>query len=591
MSGINQDSFSFFQSGVLISDEYQAPNGSPDSIPEHTKVDFQPVDAALEIKSTSGGLLLPRMTSAQRDDLVAAEGMTIYNTDTGRVDMYESGGWSALLSSDDPIIVTEITLDPGSAADPSLNFSTDLVTGLFLPGVGLLGIAARGALQVEVGGSNLSVNYFKLEGNTTGNNPTISALGSDADVGFSFKGKGTTFFDFDSTVATNSLTISPAGFADSVLLSAIAPGADSGIAIQTKGAGVTSLLAEPTNTNPGTLRFYNPANTFYNEMKAGALASNVAFILPTSIVAGNFLKTDELGNTSWENPTLADIFSDGAGDLFVGSSAGRRAATGISSNTIMGLNCAPLLGDDASSNTAIGHNAFQLFDVVGGGNNTVIGASAGATYANYSTCTFVGVAADAAGNAAINANAFGAGAIAPDNNSMALGKDITSISTNTLGCTLGIASLPFSGLYLGATAASILIDTVTPAATRTYTIPELGQNASFVLSSINNVATDSVALKAGNTYYTNNATLVTYTLPVTATVGDRILIRGAASGTAGWKVAQNASQLIRYIDQVTTTGTGGSLQSTNQFDCIALECIVTDTTWLVVNSSGNITVV
>lgn len=38
--------------------------------------------AALEIKSTSGGLLLPRLNTAERDALNAPEGMVIYNTDT-----------------------------------------------------------------------------------------------------------------------------------------------------------------------------------------------------------------------------------------------------------------------------------------------------------------------------------------------------------------------------------------------------------------------------------------------------------------------------------------------------------------------------
>jgi hypothetical protein len=38
-------------------------------------------DAALEIQSSNGALLLPRMTTAQRNSLHASEGMIIYNTD------------------------------------------------------------------------------------------------------------------------------------------------------------------------------------------------------------------------------------------------------------------------------------------------------------------------------------------------------------------------------------------------------------------------------------------------------------------------------------------------------------------------------
>jgi hypothetical protein len=100
---------------------------------------------------------------------------------------------------------------------------------------------------------------------------------------------------------------------------------------------------------------------------------------------------------------------------------------------------------------------------------------------------------------------------------------------------------------------------------------------------------------AVNTIYAaNNAALVTMTLPTTAAVGTRISVIGGASGlsSGSWKIAQNASQLINFGNQVTTTGTGGSLQATNQFDSIQLICIVANTTWTVLGGSqGNITVV
>jgi len=40
----------------------------------------------------------------------------------------------------------------------------------------------------------------------------------------------------------------------------------------------------------------------------------------------------------------------------------------------------------------------------------------------------------------------------------------------------------------------------------------------------------------------------------------------------------------------TTSGTGGYLSSTNQYDSIHLKCVVTNTTWIVIGSQGNITV-
>jgi len=54
--------------------------------------------AMLEIKSTTGGLLLPRMSTAQRDLLAAPvpNGMTIYNTTNSQVEVYSTGAWSGV---------------------------------------------------------------------------------------------------------------------------------------------------------------------------------------------------------------------------------------------------------------------------------------------------------------------------------------------------------------------------------------------------------------------------------------------------------------------------------------------------------------
>lgn len=49
--------------------------------------------AKLEIASTTGALLLPRMTTNQRDALTAANGMILYNTTDEQVQVYEDGIW------------------------------------------------------------------------------------------------------------------------------------------------------------------------------------------------------------------------------------------------------------------------------------------------------------------------------------------------------------------------------------------------------------------------------------------------------------------------------------------------------------------
>lgn len=99
----------------------------------------------------------------------------------------------------------------------------------------------------------------------------------------------------------------------------------------------------------------------------------------------------------------------------------------------------------------------------------------------------------------------------------------------------------------------------------------------------------SQSASINNGYITNNAGLVTVTIPTTAAVGSIVEVAGKSAG--GWKVAQNASEIIHFGSVDTTTGTGGSLASTNRYDSVRLICIVADTEWLVLSSVGNITVV
>ncbi len=48
---------------------------------------------ALDVSSTTGAFILPRMTTTQRDALTPVNGMIIYNTSTNQFDFYENGSW------------------------------------------------------------------------------------------------------------------------------------------------------------------------------------------------------------------------------------------------------------------------------------------------------------------------------------------------------------------------------------------------------------------------------------------------------------------------------------------------------------------
>jgi len=97
------------------------------------------------------------------------------------------------------------------------------------------------------------------------------------------------------------------------------------------------------------------------------------------------------------------------------------------------------------------------------------------------------------------------------------------------------------------------------------------------------------AMAVNNGYTANNSGLVTLTLPSTAAYGSLVAVVGKGAG--GWKIAQNSGQTIHFGITNTTTGTGGSLASTNQYDVVYLLCTVANTDFTVIQSIGNITVV
>lgn len=57
--------------------------------------------AMLDIKSTTKGLLIPSMTTTQRNAIVSpAEGLIIYNTSTNEINVRQNGAWMFLLTND-----------------------------------------------------------------------------------------------------------------------------------------------------------------------------------------------------------------------------------------------------------------------------------------------------------------------------------------------------------------------------------------------------------------------------------------------------------------------------------------------------------
>ena len=99
--------------------------------------------------------------------------------------------------------------------------------------------------------------------------------------------------------------------------------------------------------------------------------------------------------------------------------------------------------------------------------------------------------------------------------------------------------------------------------------------------------TQAAAVNSG--YITNNAGVVTVTLPAVCAAYTKISIVGL--GVGGWTLAQNALQYVQVGASASTIGITGSISSTNRYDTVTLLCTVANTSFAVINMMGNVAIV
>lgn len=98
----------------------------------------------------------------------------------------------------------------------------------------------------------------------------------------------------------------------------------------------------------------------------------------------------------------------------------------------------------------------------------------------------------------------------------------------------------------------------------------------------------SQALVANNGYFCSGGGALALSLPTTSAVGDTIQV--ALNGSTSWTITQAAGQQIRFGNQTTTLGAGGSLASNQQGDCVEIVCMTANTIWVAIDSTGGLTV-
>lgn len=444
--------------------------------------------AMLDVKSTTRGLLIPRMTSAQRDAIASpANGLFIFQTDNASGFYYNSG--SAATPSWTLIGTGTWTLAGNSGTNPATNFlgTTDnvalkfrvsnvnagiidpindntslgkqslstLTTGTYNSAMGAMALGSTQTGQFNSafgyssanlnnsGAGNVSIGAYAQYNNTTGENNTATGLRAL----------------FSNTTGNSNVAIGQRALYSNTDRSYLVAVGDS--ALYFNGTNASQPTHAIENTAVGSKSLCSNTNGFSNTAFGyQSLYKNNTGYQNTAIgVKSLYLNTSGIANTASGSYSL---YSNSTG--IYNTAAGYKAlySNDIGAyNTAVGDSCM-LSNSSGSNNTAMGVNALKSNLI--GGNNVAIGYRALYSLNNY-TNTAVGSYASeittgdmntSAGYAAGSVYTFtqgtflGAGAYTTANgftNCMALGYNARVDASNKV--VIGNTSVASIGGYAG----------------------------------------------------------------------------------------------------------------------------------------------
>jgi hypothetical protein len=275
----------------LITDTGTAAGGSSDAIAGLTKVNNQPVTVALELQSSLGGLLLSRLTTAERNLMVVTNGFMIYNSDENTFNIYQNNVWTSISNTLNTI---SSVVSGSTAAALSVNtvsgvatitLGVELVELALLSGIGFVTRVDDHTYtnrEFTVGSSNLTIaNGDGVAGLPAYDlNTTLTNLTS-IDVGNLLLSANT----IDST--SGSITLNPNGGASMVFTT-----------------GYLVLNADPTTSLGAVTKQYVDAIAAGLSFKTAAYAGTTANLSATQAGAG-------VGATLTNNATQAAFSVDG----------------------------------------------------------------------------------------------------------------------------------------------------------------------------------------------------------------------------------------------------------------------------------------
>ena len=331
--------------------------------------------AMLDVKSTDKGVLLPRMTMAQRNAIAnPANGLMIYQTDNTPGFYYNSG------TAASPVWVMTgtgsgwgLTGNSGTSAATNFIGTTDNVPLVFKVNNEVAG-------KIDKNFSNTSLGYYSLYFNTSGYSNT--ACGSEALA-------SNNLGSFNTAVGRGSLSANTSGMANTAV-------------------GYSSIASSTTGN-------YNTGIGSY------ALANNTSGYENTAV--GRWTLTY---NTLGYNNTAIGAYALEGNYTGVRNTATGVAALGTNTtgfdNTANGVN-ALLSNTTGYSNAAFGYDALKTN--LQGVQNTACGNSAGSESDTDNGCTFLGFDADqATGTDYTNSTALGYGSRITATNQVRIGNTI-----------------------------------------------------------------------------------------------------------------------------------------------------------------------